>query len=106
MFKNPSHGYESFVERYCLRRRKNGDISGKQELLKMAQNAWTNRRATSVEGERPPLPFFENQKKCPDFGKKCPSCVHLLVKFAIQNVVLRVSKRKKLEFFSLWRLFF
>ena len=21
-------------------------------------------------GERAPLPFFENQKKCPDFGKK------------------------------------
>ena len=42
MFKNPSPGYESFVERYCLRRRKNGDISGKQELLKKAQNAWAN----------------------------------------------------------------
>ena len=42
MFKNPSPGYESFVERYCLRRRKNGDISGKQELLKKAQNAWSN----------------------------------------------------------------
>ena len=22
------------------------------------------------EGGRPPLRFFENQKKCPDFGKK------------------------------------
>ena len=43
---------------------------------------------------RPPLPFFENQKECPDFGKKCPDCVHPLVKFAIQNVALRVSKRK------------
>ena len=21
---------------------------------------------------KPPLPFFENQKKCPDFGKKMP----------------------------------
>ena len=26
---------------------------------------------------RPPLPFFEKQKKCPDFGRKCPDCVHL-----------------------------
>ena len=41
MFKNPSSGYESFAESYCLRR-KNGDISGKQELLKKAQNAWSN----------------------------------------------------------------
>ena len=28
------------------------------------------------EGGRPPLPFFENQNKGPDFGKKCPDCVH------------------------------
>ena len=34
------------------------------------------------EGARPPLPFFENQKKCPGFGKKGPDCDH---------VVLRVS---------------
>ena len=25
---------------------------------------------------RPPLPFFENQKKWPDFGKKYPDAVH------------------------------
>ena len=42
MFKNPSPGYESFVKRYCLRRRKNCDISGKQGLLKKAKNTWTN----------------------------------------------------------------
>ena len=24
------------------------------------------------EGWRPPMPFFENRKKCPDFGKKIP----------------------------------
>ena len=72
MFKNPSHGYESFVERYCLRRRKNGDISGKQELLKMAQNVWANRRATWGRGRGEGLhyPFFENRNKCPNFGKK------------------------------------
>ena len=28
------------------------------------------------EGERPPLPSFENQKKYPDLRKKCPVCVH------------------------------
>ena len=40
---------------------------------------------------RPPLPFFENQKrKCPDFGK------NLCIKFSIQNIVLILSKRIKL----------
>ena len=28
------------------------------------------------EGGRPPLPFFENQKQCPDLRKKCSDCVH------------------------------
>ena len=46
---------------------------------------------------RPPLPFFENQKKCPDFRKKSPDFVHPCVKFTIQNVVLRVSHRKSFE---------
>ena len=55
---------------------------------------YVNRRTTRGEGGRPPLPFFENQKKWPDFGKKCPDCVHLYAKFAIQNAVLRTSKRK------------
>ena len=36
-------------------------------------------------GGRPPLSFSENQKKCPDFGKKGPNCVHLWVKFSIQK---------------------
>ena len=33
-------------------------------------------------GEVSPV-LFENQKKCPDFGKTGPDCVHLLVKFSI-----------------------
>ena len=52
-------------------------------------------------GWRPPLLFFENQKKCPDFRKKGLDCVHPYVKCTIQNVVLRVCKRKN----SLWGLF-
>ena len=32
--------------------------------------------------------LLENRKKCPNFGKKGPDCVHLSVKFSIQNVVL------------------
>ena len=37
------------------------------------------------------LVFSKNRKKCPDFGKKDPHCVHLQFKFSIQNIVLRVS---------------
>ena len=32
-----------------------------------------------------------NEEKCPDFGIKGPDCVHLWLKFSIQNVVLRVK---------------
>ena len=42
-----------------------------------------------------PFHFFENRKKNPDLGKKGPHCLHVWVKFSIQNVVLRVSRRKK-----------
>ena len=48
---------------------------------------------------RPPLLFFENKKKCPDFSKKGPDCVHPYVKCTIQNVVLRVCKRKNFKIF-------
>ena len=50
-------------------------------------------------GGRPPLSFFEDQKKCLDFRKKGSDCVHPYVKFAIQNIVLRVSKRKYFKIF-------
>ena len=50
-------------------------------------------------GSRPPLPFFENRKKHPDFGKEGPDSVHLWVKYSIQNVVLRVSRRKNSKIF-------
>ena len=52
-----------------------------------------------MEKARPPLPFFENKKKCPDFPKKGPDCVHPYVKFIIQNVVLRGSKIKNFKVF-------
>ena len=45
------------------------------------------------EQKRPGLPFLKS-KICHDFGKKGPEWVHLSVKFTIQNVVLRVSRRK------------
>ena len=43
--------------------------------------------------------IFENQKKCPEFGKKDPDCIHHWVKFFIQDIVLRVFWRKKLKIF-------
>ena len=45
-------------------------------------------------GGRLPLPLFENRRKFPDFGKKGSNCVHPWVESSIQNVVLRVSRRK------------
>ena len=47
----------------------------------------------------PPLPFFENRKKCPDLGKKGPDCALPWVKFSIQNVVLKVSRIKNAKIF-------
>ena len=46
-----------------------------------------------------PLSFLENQKRYPDFGKKGLDCVHLWVKFFIQNVVFSVSRRKNTKMF-------
>ena len=40
-----------------------------------------------------PFPFLKINKKCPEFRKKGPDCVHPYVKFTIQNIVLRVFKR-------------
>ena len=64
------------------------------------------RRATRGEWWRSPLPFFENQNKCSNFGKKGSDCVHPWVKSSTQNVVLRVSRRKNSQSFSLRSLFF
>ena len=62
----------------------------------------THKRATRGGGGRRGLPcFFKNRKKCPDFGQKNPDCVHLWIKFSIQNVVSRVPRRKKLQNVSL-----
>ena len=52
-------------------------------------------------GGRPLLSFFENQKKRPNSKKKCPDCVLPWVKFSIQNVVWRVSRRKNAKVFFL-----
>ena len=50
--------------------------------------------------EREGLPcLFRNWKKCPDFGKKSPNFVHLLVKYSIENVVLRISRRNVSKMF-------
>ena len=56
-------------------------------------------------GCRSPLPCFENQKKCSDFGKKDPDCVHLWVTFSIQNVTLGAPWRKTPKCFNVGPLF-
>ena len=53
----------------------------------------------------PSLPFFENRRECPEFGKKGPDCVHHWVTFFIQNVVSKVSRRKISNIFH-YRVFF
>ena len=50
-------------------------------------------------GGRPPLRFFRNKKNVLILEKKA-LIVYPYVKFSIQNVVLRVSKRKNFNFFS------
>ena len=49
-------------------------------------------------GEASPA-LFENRKKYTDLGKEGPDCVHLWVKFSIQNVVLQVYRRKNSKMF-------
>ena len=56
-------------------------------------------------GLKSPLPFFENRKKCSNFGRKGPNCAHLWVEWFIQNLVLRVSRRKHSQHFFLQGLF-
>ena len=50
-------------------------------------------RARNRRGREASPVLFENQKKCPDFGKKGPDCASVWAKFTIQNAVLRVSRR-------------
>ena len=54
---------------------------------------------------RSPMLFFENGKKCPDFGKRGLNYVHLWVESSIQNLVWRVSWRKALKFFAVGPFF-
>ena len=51
------------------------------------------------KGARSPLPFLKAEKNSSDFGKKCPGCIHLWVKFVVQNSVLRLSRAKCFEIF-------
>ena len=58
----------------------------------------------NIEEASPAL--FENRKKSPNFGKKGPDCIHYWAKFSIQDIVLRLFKRKKVQNVSLRVLFF
>ena len=63
-----------------------------------------HRRAARGKGEVSPA-IFEDRKKCPDFGKKGPNCVHPWVESSIQNAVLRISRRKSSKIFANWAFF-
>ena len=60
----------------------------------------SHRHTTRREEGRLPCPFLKIDK-CLDFGGKGSDCVHIWVKFSIRNVVLIVSRRKKLQNVSL-----
>ena len=62
-------------------------------------------RATRGEGEVSPALFWKLKKSVLIFGKKGLVSVHLCVEYSIQNVVLRVSRRK-IPKFSLRAHFF
>ena len=49
-------------------------------------------------GGRLPCNFLKI-KKMQWFKKKCHDCVHLWIKFCIQNIVFRVSRRKIFKYF-------
>ena len=49
--------------------------------------------------------LFENQKRCSDFGNKSLDCFNLWIRFSIQNVVLRVSRKKNPKCFPGGSLF-
>ena len=76
------------------------------KILKHLQRYWywyifshTHRRSTNGEGGGLPCHFWKS-KKCPDFGKKGPGCVHIWFRFFIQNLVLKESRRKTPKCFS------
>ena len=51
------------------------------------------------EGGRPPLPFFKIVKSALIWGKKARDSVYFWVEYSIQNVVLRVPRRKGSKIF-------
>ena len=46
-----------------------------------------------------PCPFLKMEKSVLILEENCPDCVHLWVKFSIQNAVFRVSKKKNSKMF-------
>ena len=63
-----------------------------------------HRRATGREKGSLPCRFLE-LKKLSWFLKERPWCIHPWVKFSIQNIVLRVSRRKNSKLFPCGPLF-
>ena len=69
----------------------------------------THRSATKegVNGRRgATLPFLQSEKNALILEKKSPHCAHLLLKVSIQNVVLRVPRRKNSKMFPCGTIFY
>lgn len=49
VYRFPSNGYENFVERFCLRKSKEGNKSSKKDLYQMAQKMWKERYSQNKE---------------------------------------------------------
>ena len=62
-------------------------------------NGSYDRRVTRGVGGRPPLPFFEIWKKCPDFEKKVPIVSIFVLNF--KNIL----ETKTPKFFRAWLFF-
>ena len=77
------------------------NTNGTREREKLLQEKSTCLISGAQLGEGGLPCLFENLKKCPDFGKKGPDCLHLWLKFSIQNVALRVLRKKIIQNFSL-----
>ena len=72
-------------------------------MTRMTTSIFDYARRAAREGDRGnrgglPCPILKIEKKCPDFVKNA-DCVQFLVKFFIQNVVLRVSRRISSQIF-------
>ena len=74
--------------------------------IKLLCASWYPGVQLGGRGEVSPALFWKSKKSALIFGKKGPVIVHLCVEYSIQNVVLRVSRRKNSKNFPCRAHFF